>query len=173
MKTRERRGWAGAWATGSPLTVQNAGMKAALTNVVLAPRIGVPLGVIGLGAITLGLLPWWSAAPWLSLGIVLFGLFLGIQSQILRLEFEAEALVVWRQQQELRRFPYREWLSWRVFWPSVPMLFYFREQRSIHLLPMLFDARTLRDELNRRVPLTPEPQPSPPPSSSAPASSDG
>ena len=161
-------------------TPQNAAMNEAVTNgvphsttnpvtnVVLTPRLGVPLGVVGLGALSLGLLRWWPAAPWLALAISLFGLFLGIQSQILRLEFEAEALVVWRQQQELRRFPYNEWLGWRLFWPALPVLFYFREQRSVHLLPMLFDARTLRDELNRRVPLA-----SVATSSSDPASSDG
>lgn len=126
-----------------------------MTNVVLEPRLGVPLGVIALGALSLGLVPWWPFAPWLALAIALFGVFLLIQSQILRLEFDTEALVVWRQQQELRRFPYSEWLGWRVFWPAVPVLFYFREQRSVHLLPMLFDADKLRGELNRRVPLSP------------------
>lgn len=160
-------------ATTKPVTnaLTNATSNAvtdAMGNVVLAPRVGVPLGVVGLGALSLGLLRWWPAAPWLALAISLFGLFLGIQSQILRLEFEAEALVVWRQQQELRRFPYKEWLGWRVFWPALPVLFYFREQKSVHLLPMLFDAHTLRDELNRRVPPA-----SVATSSSAPARSDG
>jgi hypothetical protein len=31
------------------------------------------------------------------------------------------------------------------------VLFYFREQRSIHLLPVLFDATTLREQLNRHT----------------------
>ncbi|MFM7314541.1 MAG: DUF3119 family protein [Cyanobium sp.] len=31
------------------------------------------------------------------------------------------------------------------------MLFYFREQRSIHLLPVLFDASTLREQLELHV----------------------
>jgi hypothetical protein len=31
------------------------------------------------------------------------------------------------------------------------VLFYFREQRSIHLLPVLFDASTLQEQLNRHV----------------------
>lgn len=156
-----------AVTNGVPHTMTNP-LTNPETNVVLAPRLGVPLGVVGLGALSLGLLAWWPGAPWLALAISLFGLFLGIQSQILRLEFEAEALVVWRQQQELRRFPYKEWLGWRVFWPALPVLFYFREQKSVHLLPMLFDARSLRDELSRRVPLA-----SVATSSSAPASSDG
>lgn len=125
-----------------------------MNNVVLAPRIGVPLGVIVLGALSLGLRPWWAAAPWLALVIGLFGVFLLIQSQLLRLEFDAAALVVRRQEQELRRFPYSDWLGWKVFWPGLPVLFYFRERQSIHLLPMLFDAGTLHDQLNRRLPLS-------------------
>ena len=100
-------------------------------------------------------------APWLALVVGLFGLFLLVQSQILRLELGPEALVVWRQQQELRRFPYHDWLNWTVFWPRLPVLFYFREQQSIHLLPMLFDAETLRDQLRQRLPLlSPAPEPS-------------
>lgn len=134
-----------------------------MNPVVLAPRIGVPLGVIVLGALSLGLRPWWAPAPWLALGIGLFGVFLLIQSQQLRLEFDGTALVVRRREQELRHFPYSDWLDWKVFWPGLPVLFYFRERHSIHLLPMLFDADTLRDQLSRRLPL----------SSSAPASSDG
>jgi hypothetical protein len=43
------------------------------------------------------------------------------------------------------------WIGWRVFWPAVPVLFYFREQRSIHLLPMLFDATMLRSQLEQRL----------------------
>ena len=31
------------------------------------------------------------------------------------------------------------------------MLFYFREQRSIHFLPVLFDASTLRQQLQQRL----------------------
>jgi hypothetical protein len=51
----------------------------------------------------------------------------------------------------LRRFPYSEWLGWKLFWQPVPVLFYFREQRSIHLLPVLFDATTLREQLNQHL----------------------
>jgi hypothetical protein len=34
----------------------------------------------------------------------------------------------------------------------VPVLFYFREQKSIHLLPVLFDATALRQQLETRLP---------------------
>jgi hypothetical protein len=114
-------------------------------GVILAPRIWLPLAVVLLG------LPCLLLNLWLALVVSLFGLFLLIQSQILRLQFSADALLVWRGDTVLRRFPYSEWLSWTVFWPPLPVLFYFREQRSIHFLPVLFDATTLREQLNHHV----------------------
>jgi hypothetical protein len=114
-------------------------------GVILAPRPWLPLAVIALGLVTLLL------NTWAALVVSLFGLFLLIQSQLLRLQFSADALLVWRGEQVLRRFPYSEWLGWKLFWGPVPVLFYFREQRSIHFLPVLFDATSLRDQLNRHV----------------------
>ena len=111
----------------------------------LAPRPWVGLGVTLLGAPLL--LVAWPAA----LVVSLFGLFLLLQTALLRLRFEAEALVVLRGSTEIRRFPYSEWISWRLFWPAVPVIFYFRETNSIHLLPILFDARTLEQQLTQRV----------------------
>jgi hypothetical protein len=35
------------------------------------------------------------------------------------------------------------------------VLFYFREQRSIHFLPVLFDATSLREQLNHHVSVQP------------------
>jgi hypothetical protein len=117
----------------------------------LPPHYGVALGVVGLGLACLGLLPLWGGALWLSLAVSLLGLFLVIQTALLRLEFQAEALVVWRQGSLLRRFPYGAWKSWRLFWPGLPVVFYFREEQSPHLLPLLFDARALRQQLDRHL----------------------
>ncbi len=114
-------------------------------GVILAPSPWLPLAVVALG------LPCLLINLWLALVVSLFGLFLLIQSQILRLQFSADALLVWRGSTVLRRFPYSEWLNWIVFWPALPVLFYFREQRSIHFLPVLFDANTLREQLNIHV----------------------
>jgi hypothetical protein len=119
--------------------------------VILAPRPWVPLGVVGLGLAAVLL------NRWAGLAVVLFGLFLLLQSQLLRLQFSADALLVWRGSSLLRRFPYSEWLGWRLFWGPVPVLFYFREQRSIHLLPVLFDASNLRQQLELHVSTTPQP----------------
>ena len=126
--------------------------------VTLAPRPWVALAVIALGAATLLPAPdsiWLRAAA----GVVgLFGVFLLIQTLLLRLRFEPEALVVLRAGSEIRRFPYEAWLGWRLFFTPVPVLFYFREERSIHLLPVLFDAGTLLEQLRRRLPALAPPQ---------------
>jgi hypothetical protein len=119
--------------------------------VVLDPAYGVSLGVIGLGLAALALLPLWAGAIWLSLVVAVFGLFLLLQTRLLRLEFGGDALLVWRQQTLLRRFPYQEWLSWTIFWPGLPVLFYLREQASIHFLPVLFDATSLRQQLEQHL----------------------
>ena len=84
--------------------------------------------------------------------LLLQSLALLLQTALLRLEFTEEALQVWRQQTLLRRFPYAGWQRWRLFWPALPVLFYFREERSIHLLPMLFNAAALQEQLQLRLP---------------------
>ena len=116
-----------------------------MADLELQPRFWVPLGVVGLG-LACGLLSWIAAAV-----VVLFGCFLMLQTALLRLRFEAEALVVTRSGNEIRRFPYSDWMGWRVFWPGVPVLFYFREVNSIHFLPMLFDANALKEQLTTRI----------------------
>lgn len=118
----------------------------------LTPHYGVAVAVVLLGVASLALQPFWGAAPLLALAISVFGLFLLLQTTLLRLEFSADALLVRRRDTLLRRFPYSEWKSWRLFWPALPALFYFREERSIHLLPVLFDPATLQSQLRQRLP---------------------
>ena len=58
---------------------------------------------------------------------------------------------MWQNGRELRRFPYDQWLTWRLFAPWLPGLFYFRETQSIHFLPILFSPKELREQLELRV----------------------
>jgi hypothetical protein len=138
--------------TAPPESMTAASNPADPTDVVtLSPRFLVPLGVVVLGATCLLLLPYWSGAPWLAAVVVLFGGFLAVQAALLRLRFTAGELLVLRRENVIRSFPYDEWIGWRLYWPAVPVLFYFREQRSIHLLPMLFDATALQEQLQQRM----------------------
>ena len=133
------------------LASTGANVSELIENVSLEPRFWVPLGVTLLGPAALVVSPLWSGVRWLTLALVLFGGFLLLQARTLRLEFAAMDLVVWRGETEIRRFPYQSWISWTLFWPKLPVLFYFREQRSIHFLPVLFDASTLRQQLQQRL----------------------
>jgi hypothetical protein len=86
-------------------------------------------------------------------GIVgLLGLFLMFQAGTIRLEFSATDLDIYRGDKLIRQFPYREWQNWRIFWEKVPILFYFKEVKSIHFLPILFDPNTLKSCLEQRCP---------------------
>jgi hypothetical protein len=93
--------------------------------------------------------------PWASLPIGLFGLFLLFQTVTLRLQFTETDLDVYRSGQLIRRFPYAEWQNWRIFWEPVPILFYFKEVKSIHFLPIIFNPKTLKACLEKHCPYVP------------------
>ena len=117
------------------------------SNVIISPSPRLALVILLLSA-ALWPLP---LSPWPTLVVGLFGVFLLVQTYLLKLEFSEDDLVVWRGQQELRRFPFREWMSWRLFAPWLPGLFYFRETKSIHFLPILFNPAELQEQLEQRV----------------------
>lgn len=103
----------------------------------LSPSYLLPFGLI-LGAIPLALVQ-----RWMGLAIALFGLFLLLQTATLRLQFTDKALDIYRSGRLIRRFPYSDWQNWRIFWQPLPILFYFKEVKSIHFLPILFDPQML------------------------------
>ena len=115
-------------------------------NVELKPSYNLPIAIIVL------------AIPLLIVntlvgGIVgLLGLFLMFQAGTIRLEFSATDLNIYRGDKLIRQFPYREWQNWHIFWDKVPILFYFKEVKSIHFLPILFDPNTLKACLEQRCP---------------------
>ncbi len=113
----------------------------------IAPSPRLPLLIFVLGPALLPL----PLHPWPTLINSLIALALLVQSYSLRLEFEQNALIVWRGSQELRRFPYDDWMSWRLFWDGFPAVLYFRERKSPHLIPVLFNAKELREQLKARV----------------------
>ncbi len=82
----------------------------------------------------------------------MFGLFLLIQTVILRFEFTETAFDLYRGDRLIRRFPYQDWQNWRIFWSPIPILFYFKEVKSIHFMPIVFDAAMLRLCLEKHCP---------------------
>ncbi|WP_353292714.1 DUF3119 family protein [Synechococcus sp. M16CYN] len=122
-------------------------MMNSTASVILRPEPRLPLVTMIMGGVLIPL-PW---RPWPTLVVIVFGLFLLIQTAILRLEFDDRALIIRQNDAELRRFPYDQWLAWRLFAPWLPGLFYFRETKNIHLLPILFSPSELRTQLKQRM----------------------
>jgi hypothetical protein len=108
------------------------------TTIELAPNYRLPSIVIVFGSLIIALNPWIGGI------VALFGIFLMIQSATLRLQFSPTALDIYRGEKLIRAFPYSEWQHWEIFWPAFPVLFYFREVKSIHFLPILFDPIALK-----------------------------
>lgn len=115
-------------------------------TVELAPSYTLPI------ALVVGSLPIILIQIWVSLVIALLGLFLMFQAATIRLQFTETALDLYRGETLLRRFPYQDWQNWRIFWQPVPILFYFKEVKSIHFLPILFDPKMLQTCLEERCP---------------------
>ncbi len=116
-------------------------------NMILKPFYRLPILIISLGLLLLPL----PINPWPSIIISSFGLFLLIQSLILRVEFTSDDLVVLQMGRELRRFPFKSWIAWRLLLPNLPGLLYFREEASPHLLPIIFDPKELENQLKLKV----------------------
>ncbi len=96
--------------------------------------------------------PLFAVNVWLPLPFLLFALFLAIQTATLRLQFTDQGLDVYRGVKQIRAFPYADWLHWEIYTPGLPILFYFREVKSIHFLPVLFDSKQLQACLEERCP---------------------
>ena len=116
------------------------------TDIELSPNFTIPICLIliaaGLSFVSL----------WLGGAIAILGLFLTVQTFLIRLQFTNDALKVMRSGNVIRSFPYSEWLNWEIFWSPIPILFYFKEVNSIHFLPIIFDAKTLRNCLEQHYP---------------------
>ena len=116
-------------------------------SIELAPSYKIPLVLI------IAALPLAFVQKWVSLAIAILGVFLLIQTLTIRLRFTDTALEVYRSEKLLRNFPYQDWLNWEIFWSPIPILFYFREIKSIHFLPIIFDPKMLRTCLENNCPL--------------------
>ncbi|MEH1965059.1 DUF3119 family protein [Nostoc sp.] len=127
-------------------TVTSSFAPNSTSTVELKPSYNIPI-VLVIAAVPLLLVQ-----PWVSSIFTLFGLFLMFQTLTLRLQFTASDLDIYRGEKLIRRFPYQEWQNWRIFWNRVPVLFYFKEIKSIHFLPILFDPNTLKTCLEQRCP---------------------
>ena len=115
--------------------------------VILSPSYRLPIFIIFIGLFFL-ITPF---HPWPTITISSFGFFLLLQSFTLKLKFTKNDLIVIQLGNELRRFPFKKWIAWRIIFPQLPGFLYFREEASPHLLPILFEVNSLREQLRLRV----------------------
>tara|TARA_Y100000589_G_C27075341_1_gene597216 strand:- start:282 stop:683 length:402 start_codon:yes stop_codon:yes gene_type:complete len=80
-----------------------------------------------------------------------FSFFLLLQSFTLRIKITKADFIVLQLGKEIRRFPFKNWLTWKLFFPKLPGIFYFREKSSPHLLPILFNPDQLKNQLEAKV----------------------
>jgi Protein of unknown function (DUF3119) len=116
-------------------------------SIELKPNYTIPAVLVAIS------IPIAAIQLWVGIGVGIFGLFLTIQTAIIKLKFTTTALEVYRGSKLIRTFPYQEWETWQIFWQPVPILFYFKEVNSIHFLPIIFDPQVLRTCLEHYYPL--------------------
>jgi len=116
-------------------------------SMILSPSYRLPLFIIFIGLVFL-ITPF---HPWPTITISSFGFFLLLQSFTLKLKFTKDDLIVMQLGNELRRFPFKNWIAWRIILPQLPGFLYFREEASPHLLPILFEVNSLKEQLRLRV----------------------
>ena len=116
-------------------------------SVTLSPSYRLPIFIIFAGLLFL-ITPF---NPWPTIVISSFGSFLLLQSFTLKIKFTKEDFIVMQMGNELRRFPFKNWIAWRIILPQLPGFLYFREEASPHLLPILFEVNSLKKQLRLRV----------------------
>ena len=125
----------------------NPEQQSSKDSVILSPSFRLPIFIISIGLLFL-ITPFY---PWPTIVISSFGFFLLLQSFTLRLKFTNKDLIVMQLGRELRRFPFKNWIAWRILLPQLPGFLYFREEASPHLLPILFETKSLKEQLRLRV----------------------
>ena len=116
-------------------------------SVTISPSFQLPIILIALSFMLLflniGIIPTIISAS--------FSFFLLLQSFTLRIKITEDDFIVLQLGKEIRRFPFRNWLTWKLFLPNLPGIFYFREKSSPHLLPILFNPEQLKKQLQEKV----------------------
>ena len=116
-------------------------------SVTISPSFQLPLILIALSFFLLFL----NIGKYPTIISASFSFFLLLQAFTLRIKISQDDFIVLQLGKEIRRFPFKNWLTWKLFLPGLPGIFYFREKSSPHLLPILFDSQQLRNQLKDKV----------------------
>ena len=113
----------------------------------ISPAYQLPLILIFLSFMLLFL----NIGYWPTIVSASFSFFLLLQSFTLRIKITKQDFIVLQFGKEIRTFPFENWIAWKLFFPNLPVIFYFREKSSPHLLPILFNPTQLKNELLKNV----------------------
>ncbi len=116
-------------------------------SVTISPSFQLPLILIALSFSLLFL----NIGTYPTIISASFSFFLLLQAFTLRIKISQDDFIVLQLGKEIRRFPFKNWLTWKLFLPNLPGIFYFRETSSPHLLPILFNPEQLKDQLKDKV----------------------
>ena len=116
-------------------------------SITISPSFQLPIILIILSLMLLFL----NIGYWPTIVSASFSFFLLLQACTLRIQITNEDFVVLQLGKEIRRFPFTNWISWKFLLPTIPIIFYFRETSSPHLLPILFNPGQLKNELLNKV----------------------
>ena len=116
-------------------------------SVTISPSFQLPIILIVLSFMLLFL----NIGIWPTIVSASFSFFLLLQAFTLRINITKEDFIVLQLGKEIRRFPFKNWIAWKLFLPDLPGIFYFREKSSPHLLPILFNPKQLKEELLKQV----------------------
>ena len=115
--------------------------------ITISPAFKLPIILIILSFMLLFL----NIGYWPTTVSASFSFFLLLQTLTLRIKITNESFVVLQLGKEIRTFPFKNWISWKFLFPIIPIIFYFREKSSPHLLPILFNPEQLKNELLKKV----------------------
>ena len=115
--------------------------------ITISPSFQLPIILIILSFMLLFL----KIGYWPTIVSASFSFFLLLQAFTLRIKITNDDFVVLQLGKEIRTFPFKNWISWKFFFPEIPGIFYFREKSSPHLLPILFNPKQLKNELSKKV----------------------
>jgi len=140
-------------------------------EVMLAPNLAIPavlLTTAGLSATAGG-----GGGAVAAVPLGLLGAFLAFQTYYIRFVFTETELRVAKRSgggwSTERGWAYSGWVNWELWWPSFPVLCYFREKDSYegagspHFFPVIFNANQLLRALQTRTGITKDDYPTPPP----------
>ena len=116
-------------------------------SIIISPSFQLPIILIVLSFMLLFL----NIGLWPTIVSSSFSFFLLLQAFTLRINITKEDFIVLQLGKEIRRFPFKNWIAWKLFLPDLPGIFYFRETNSPHLLPILFNPKQLKEELLKKV----------------------